>query len=75
MAALRDETYRGALTARPPGGDERVTSTVIVTRQGLGRAGRVWLTLHGSIRATAVLTNDEVDRLQLLLTAARETRP
>ncbi len=68
-----EETYRGTLTARVPDGDEQ--ATVILTRQGLGHSARTWLTLAGSIRATAVLTSDQVDELQLLLSAARETRP
>ncbi len=74
MPDLRDETYRAAVAARLPD-DERATATVIVTRQGLGRSARTWVTLHGSIRATAVLTDDQVDELQTILNAARESRP
>ncbi len=72
-AEPRDETYRAVITVRTP--DPKVATTVIVTRQGLGKAGRTWVTLHGSIRATAVLTDDEVSAVQLMLTAAMETRP
>ncbi len=70
-----DETYRGTLTARPPDEAGQGTSTVIVTRQGLGHSARTWLTLAGSIRCTAVLTRDQVDELQQLLSAAKATKP
>lgn len=67
-----EETYRGTLTAGTP--EPGVCATVIVTRQGFGRAARVWLTLHGSIRGTAVLCDDQADELALMLTAARQAR-
>ncbi len=67
-----EETFRGTLAARTP--EPTVPATLIVTRQGLGRAALVWLTLAGSIRCTAVLS-DDLGELQLILTAARETRP
>lgn len=63
----RDETYRATVQARIP--DEE-TTTLIVTRQGRGHAGRVWLTLMGSIRTTVVLTDTEVAGLIATLTAA-----
>ncbi len=45
--STRDETFRGAMRGRTPDGEP---TTVIVTRQGLGRDGRVWLTFNGAIR-------------------------
>jgi hypothetical protein len=36
---------------------------VIVTRQGLGRAGRVWITFDGAIKTTAVLGDPETEQL------------
>jgi len=39
------------------------SATLIITRQGLGREARVWLTMHGSIRATAVLDDQQVSQL------------
>ncbi|HSL06992.1 MAG TPA: hypothetical protein VK887_03345 [Pseudonocardiaceae bacterium] len=47
---------------------------MIVTRQGLDRAGRVWLTFNGAIKTTIVMTNPETAQLWELLnktTAAR----
>jgi hypothetical protein len=38
-------------------------ATLIVTRQGLGTAGRTWLTFHGAMKATVVLTGEEAGRL------------
>jgi hypothetical protein len=38
-------------------------ATLIVTRQGHGGAARMWLTLDGSIRATAVLDDQDVNQL------------
>jgi hypothetical protein len=45
-------------------------TTLIVTRQGLGSAGRVWLTFHGAIKATVVMTNPETAHLVELLNKA-----
>jgi hypothetical protein len=42
---------------------EHGPSTLIITRQGLGREARIWLTLNGSIRATAVLDDQQVSKL------------
>ena len=41
------ETYRAKIATRTPEGDATI---VIVTRQSGHRAGRVWLSLHGSWR-------------------------
>jgi hypothetical protein len=40
---------------------------LIVTRQGLGRDGRVWLTFNGSIKTTVVMINGETGQLGELL--------
>lgn len=55
-----DETYRTTMQVRTP---EHGNATLIVTRQGRGRAARTWLTLNGSIRATAVLDDQQVSEL------------
>ncbi|HEU0128298.1 MAG TPA: hypothetical protein VFQ48_06805 [Pseudonocardiaceae bacterium] len=55
-----DETYRTTMQVQTP---EHEKATLIITRQGLGRAARTWLTLHGSIRATAVLDDNQVSEL------------
>ncbi|MGH3700296.1 MAG: hypothetical protein ACRDQ9_00335 [Pseudonocardiaceae bacterium] len=47
---------------------------MIVTRQGMGNAGRVWLTFNGAIRTTVVLTNQETITLCELLTNAAAAR-
>lgn len=71
MAPPSDETYRGTLAGRTPDGSP---ATIIVTRQGRGRAGRVWLTFLGAIKTTQVMTDEETDRLVELLQAARGPR-
>jgi hypothetical protein len=38
-------------------------ATLIITQQGLGCAARMWLTLNGSIRATAVLDAQDASQL------------
>ncbi|MGH3598959.1 MAG: hypothetical protein ACRDRO_22445 [Pseudonocardiaceae bacterium] len=55
-----DETYRTTMQVQAL---EDGPATLIITRQGLGRDARMWLTLHGSIRATAVLDDQQVSRL------------
>jgi hypothetical protein len=47
--SIQDETFRGTMCGRTPDGQ---LATVIVTRQGLGRNGRVWLTFNGAIKTT-----------------------
>ncbi|HET9258349.1 MAG TPA: hypothetical protein VFO16_24560 [Pseudonocardiaceae bacterium] len=69
-----DETFRETLQGCTPEGDP---TTVIVTRQGLGRNGRVWLTFDGAIKTTVVMTDPETVRLCELLnetTAARQRK-
>lgn len=65
------ETFRAALRSCTPNGEPH---TVIVTRQGMGNAGRVWLTFNGAIRTTVVLTNQETITLCELLTNAAAAR-
>lgn len=70
-----DETFRGTMRACTPDGEP---NTMIVTRQGLGNAGRVWLTFNGAIRTTVVMTNPETAQLCELLnkaTTARHRKP
>ncbi len=59
--------FRAALMGRTPEDD---SSTLIITRQGLGRDGRVWLTFDGAIRTTTVMTDQEVAELRKLLDQA-----
>jgi hypothetical protein len=65
-----EETFRGQLPGRTP---DREPSTLIVTRQGLGTNGRVWLTFNGAIRTTVVLTDSEATELRELLGRATRT--
>lgn len=72
--SIRDETFRATLVGRTPQGEP---STLIVTRQGLGHAGRTWLTFDGAIKTTVVLTDQETGQLAGLLgdaARARKTR-
>ena len=64
-----EETFRGTMQGHTP---EHDSATVIVTRKGLGRGARVWLTFYGSIRATMVMTDQQTGRLMDLLEAARD---
>jgi hypothetical protein len=66
-----DETFRATMRSRTPDGEPH---TVIVTRQGLGNAGRVWLTFNGAIKTTVVMTDPETVQLCELLTTATTTR-
>ena len=68
---LPEETYRGTLQGRTPGGEP---STVIVTRKGLGRSGRVWLTFLGALKTTVVMSDEQAGNLAELLHAARGSR-
>lgn len=62
-----DETYRATMRVQTP---EDGPSTLIVTRQGV----RTWLTLDGSIRTTAVLTNQQVTELTTKLHTSAHPR-
>ncbi|HWR47069.1 MAG TPA: hypothetical protein VN327_05550 [Pseudonocardiaceae bacterium] len=59
-----DETFRATLRVQTPEGEP---TTLIVRRQGLGRAGRVWLTGNGGIKTTVMLTSQEAEQLAGLL--------
>lgn len=54
--STRDETYRAVVLGRTP---DNAEATMIITRQGLGRSARVWITLAGSIRCTIVLSDPQ----------------
>lgn len=72
VGSTPDETFRASLHAGTP---EDGPATLVVTRQGLGRAGRVWLMLGGAtVATTLVLTDDQADELAALITAARGAR-
>jgi hypothetical protein len=62
------ETYRATLEGRSADG---CPATLIVTRQGLGRAGRIWLTFLGALKTTVSLSDDQAAQLAGLLHAAR----
>jgi hypothetical protein len=70
-ASIRDETFRATMRGYTPDGE---LSTMIVTRQGLGSAARVWLTFHGAIKTTVVMTNPETVKLSELLNQATAAR-
>jgi hypothetical protein len=53
------ETFRGTLPICTPDGE---SATLIVTRQGQGSAGRVWITFSGAWVTTAVMTDVECSR-------------
>lgn len=65
-----DETYRAVMPVRTP---EHEKATLIITRQGRGRAARVWLTLDGSIRTTAVLDDQQVSELTRRLRGEKDS--
>ncbi|MGH8966401.1 MAG: hypothetical protein ACRDXB_13890 [Actinomycetes bacterium] len=71
MSGALDETFRGTMRGCTPDGEP---TTVIVTRQGLGRAAQVWLTFNGAIKTTVVMTNPETMQLGELLTKATAAR-
>jgi biotin-(acetyl-CoA carboxylase) ligase len=66
-----DETFRATMRGQTPDGEP---ATVIVTRQGLGRDGRAWLTFNGAIKTTVVLTDQEAEQLAGLLGDAARAR-
>ncbi|HKR48276.1 MAG TPA: hypothetical protein VJT72_01635 [Pseudonocardiaceae bacterium] len=71
--SVRDETFRATMRGRTPEGE---FTTLIITRQGLGHAGRAWLTFNGAIKTTVVLTDQEAEQLAGLLgDASRARRP
>ncbi len=54
------ETFRGMLATSTPDGER---ATVIVTRQGQGSDGRVWVTFSGAWVTTAVITDADAECL------------
>lgn len=66
-----EESYRATMRVMTP---EHGRSTLIVLRRGLSDP-RVWLSLHGAIQTTTVLTRAEVAELQALLDAAAGGTP
>ncbi|HEY2765691.1 MAG TPA: hypothetical protein VGJ13_17025 [Pseudonocardiaceae bacterium] len=69
--SIRDETFRGTMRGRTPDGE---FTTLIVTRQGSGSSGRVWLTFEGAIKTTFVMTNGVTGQLGELLDEATVAR-
>ena len=61
------EVYRAVFQGRTPSGE---SNTVIITRQGMGRDARVWLTFCGALKTTVVMTDDEASRFCELLDKA-----
>ncbi len=66
-----DETFRAVLPTFTPDVEQ---ATVIVTRQGLGSSGWVWITLSGAWKTTAVMTDDDAERFVQLVSDARKAR-
>ncbi|MGH4013859.1 MAG: hypothetical protein ACRDSL_07995 [Pseudonocardiaceae bacterium] len=66
-----DEMFRATLRTRTPEGE---FATLIVTRQGLGRAGRTWVTFDGAIKTTAVMADPDTEQLVELLGKAMSAR-
>jgi hypothetical protein len=66
-----DETFRGVLRGHTV---QHGSATVIVTRQGLGTAARIWLTFDGAIKTTVVMTDAETTALRELLGRAAASR-
>jgi hypothetical protein len=65
------ETFRATLPTTTPDEEQ---ATVIVTRQGQGSERRVWLTFSGGWVTTAVMTDEDAERLVQLLDDARRAR-
>jgi len=64
------ESYRAVMVACTPDGDD---TEVVVTRQDVpGSHARVWLSVHGTLQATACLDGAAVRELRELLCAADE---
>jgi hypothetical protein len=71
VVSTPDELFRGTLPTVTPDGEP---ATVIVTRQGHGSEGRVWITFSGAWVTTAVMTDREAERFEQLVGEARRTR-
>jgi hypothetical protein len=61
------EVYRAVFPGRTPSGEP---NAVIVTRQGVGLAARVWLTFNGALKTTVAMTDRETAELRELLDKA-----
>jgi hypothetical protein len=59
------------LPGRTPEGE---LHRLIITRQGVGRDGRVWLTFNGAIKTTVQMTDPEAARLRDLIGEATDQR-
>lgn len=66
-----DELYRATLPTLTPDGEP---ATLIVTRQGRGSAGRVWITFAGAWVTTAVMSDAEAELFMQLIGEARRAR-
>ena len=64
------KVFRAVFPGSTPDGD---LNTVIVTRQGVGRDARVWLTFCGVLHTTVSMTDQEAAQFRELLGQA--TRP
>lgn len=64
--------FRATLAAATPDGEK---ATVIVTRQGKGSDGRVWVTFSGARVTTAVMTDEDAECLVRLVSEARMSVP
>lgn len=59
-----DETFRAMVRTQMLDG---APTTLIITRQGRGGAGHVWLTDNGRTQTTVVLTRHEAEQLAGML--------
>jgi hypothetical protein len=66
-----NETFRATMRGRTPAGEP---TTLIVTRQGMGHAGRTWPTFDGAIKTTVELTDQEAEQLNGLIGDASSAR-
>jgi hypothetical protein len=66
------ETFRATLPTSTPDGDR---ATVIVTRQGQGSDGRVWVTFSGAWVTTAMMTDTDAECLVQFVSDARKACP
>lgn len=64
LVSTPDETFRATLPATTPDGEQ---TTVIVTRQGHGAEGQVWVTFPGARVTTAVMTDEDAGRFVQLV--------
>lgn len=66
-----DELFRATLPVLTPDGEP---ATLIVTRQGQGSGGRVWVTFSGGWVTTAVMTDQDAERFAQLVNDAGKAR-